>query len=331
MTRMRDAATQLLSAASSARDQLAQHNRLLVLELEEARARVRVLQVCNPPRTLHSIPDAVCVQDAVLAGANAPGIKENRFPGQVEAKARAAGGREFAPLSQHQQHQNSFTNSPALLLPQPYPATPAAAAAAHLEKSSAKRVPKLASSDTAAASSSPLSSAAAARRLASPLKASLVMQPAARVASPAEVARVAAAAAVAAEGARAAAAAAVAAEHASRAGLSLTRLHPSADSSREAGQLQQQEANFQSQQHQPSFTAAASVPSPSRTKASPATQAAAAAASAARLLRDLESSGEGSSSMEMARSCSGGEQGAGAVAAGVTSRQQLLLWMQVCC
>jgi hypothetical protein len=53
MTRMRDAAMQLLSAASSARDQLAQHNRLLILELEEARARVRVLQVCNPaPCTL---------------------------------------------------------------------------------------------------------------------------------------------------------------------------------------------------------------------------------------------------------------------------------------
>ena len=48
MARMRDAAMQLLSAASSARDQLAQHNRLLILELEEARARVRVLQVCNP-------------------------------------------------------------------------------------------------------------------------------------------------------------------------------------------------------------------------------------------------------------------------------------------
>ena len=45
MTRMRDAAVQLLTATSSSRDSLARHNHLLVLELEEARARVRVLQV----------------------------------------------------------------------------------------------------------------------------------------------------------------------------------------------------------------------------------------------------------------------------------------------
>ena len=49
MTRMRDAAVQLLVASSACRDSLAQHNRLLVLELEEARARIRVLQVPLPP------------------------------------------------------------------------------------------------------------------------------------------------------------------------------------------------------------------------------------------------------------------------------------------
>jgi hypothetical protein len=47
MTRMRDAAVELLSAASTARDNLSRHNQLLVLELEEARARVRVLQVLS--------------------------------------------------------------------------------------------------------------------------------------------------------------------------------------------------------------------------------------------------------------------------------------------
>ncbi len=50
MTRMRDAAVQLLTATSSSRDSLSRHNHLLVLELEEARARVRVLQVqCTAP------------------------------------------------------------------------------------------------------------------------------------------------------------------------------------------------------------------------------------------------------------------------------------------
>ncbi len=49
MTRMRDAAVQLLVASSACRDSLAQHNRLLILELEEARARIRVLQVSLPP------------------------------------------------------------------------------------------------------------------------------------------------------------------------------------------------------------------------------------------------------------------------------------------
>ena len=50
MTRMRDAAVQLLTATYSARDSLSRHNHLLVLELEEARARVRVLQVqCTAP------------------------------------------------------------------------------------------------------------------------------------------------------------------------------------------------------------------------------------------------------------------------------------------
>ena len=49
MTRMRDAAVQLLVASSAARDSLALHNRVLVLELEDARARIRVLQVLPPP------------------------------------------------------------------------------------------------------------------------------------------------------------------------------------------------------------------------------------------------------------------------------------------
>jgi len=50
MTRMRDAAVQLLVATSAARDSLARHNHLMVLELQEAHARVRVLQVCNCSR-----------------------------------------------------------------------------------------------------------------------------------------------------------------------------------------------------------------------------------------------------------------------------------------
>ena len=93
--------------SSSSREQLDQHNRMPVLELEEARARVRVLQVCNSAPCTLFLVRCVCRMPS-SPWANAPGcIKENRFPAQVEARARlrAAGGRELAPLSLHEQHR----------------------------------------------------------------------------------------------------------------------------------------------------------------------------------------------------------------------------------
>jgi hypothetical protein len=352
MTRMRDAAVQLLAASSAERDSLARHNQLLVLELEEARARVRVLQVRSPaiivPRTrLRDVScffllllNALYFQHAVLSKLTQPGAKENMSPGYLESKTLAAAGRDFAPSTRQEQHQSSFTHSPAHLLPQPYPATPAPVSLPANAKSSLKRSQHRAAlsapSPAAAGDSGAIAASARVRPVTSPLKASgaplsplkasLVVQPAARVASPAKMSRVAAAAAVT-------------AEQVARMALPLPPLHSpghvmqhAEDNHHHQQQQQQQEATRYRQLHSdPPAVQAPPVPSPTRRAASSASHAAAAAAaaeSASKLLRDLDSSGSRLSVDNGSESL--GVRGARAAApAGVTSREQLLLWMQV--
>lgn len=225
----------------------------------------------------------------------------------VHAKSFAAHGRGLgASTLQHQQqrHHSSFTSSPALLLPLPHPATPTPAALSLHAKSGHKRIHH----STPVALSPP--AAAHARSIVSPLKASLVVQPAARVASPAEVARVAAAAAVA-------------VEQVSRAGLSLPQIrspgHDRVEAVHRQHDRQQHTAGGRLHGLAQVPPHAAAAQSHARPPLSPTSHAIAAAESASRLLHDLDSSG-GDHSL-------GGKFTAGAA---VTSKEQLLAWMKVC-
>jgi hypothetical protein len=215
-------------------------------------------------------------QRAVLSKISLPSSKENTFPANVEASALR---------QQHDKCHNSFTSSPAVLLPQPYPATPANRPSQHRALS-------------------PLPAAAPA---ASPLKASLVVQPAARVASPVKVPRVSAAAAVA-------------AEQGSRLRLAPTQATSSGVIGPMVDNQQQPEVNFQGQ----------GSPRSSRVRApsSPRAAAAAAAESASRLLQHLDCSTCSASVDGMESSSSRGTE---PLPVGITSREQLLLWMQVSC
>ena len=299
MTRMRDAAVQLLVASSASRDSLAQHNRLLVLELEEARARIRVLQVWQPRFVSCMYCVLTDLQHAVVLQASVG--QENVVP--IHAKSFAAHGRGLgaSTLQHQQQHRHSsFTSSPALLLPLPHPTTPTPAPLPLHAKSSHKRIHH----GTPVALSPPAAAASAAahtRSVVSPLKASLVVQPAARVASPAEVARVAAAAAVA-------------VEQVSRAGLSLPQLRSPGHDRVEVVHRRQEAAEGRLQGSTEAPPHAAAAQSHARPPLSPTSHAIAAAESASRLLHDLDSSG-------------GGHFTGGAA---VTSKEQLLAWMKVC-
>jgi hypothetical protein len=247
-------------------------------------------------------------------------------PGHPPTKTVAAACRDFAPSSQHEQLHSSFTHSPARLLPQPYPATPVPETLPLPSKSGLKRVQQRhlhSPSSPAAAAAAAVAASAHAGPVVSPLKASLVVQPAARVASPAKVARVAAAAAVT-------------AEHASRAGLPLPQLRSPGRATKDEGdsQQQQQEARHRLQGHSEQQPAMPEHPtrSPARYREPSAYHA---AESASKLLRDLDSSGGGMSSVENGDSVLNG--GGSVVGSGlraalplrVTSREQLLRWMQV--
>ncbi len=261
------------------------------------------------PPSLHAslmLNNAACPQHAVLS-------KGNAILSRSDKPSSAAPRSDVALLPLHQRHHTSFTNSPAVLLPQPYPATPTPplppkSIHKRLQRAPGQALPSAAATPSPPAAAATAATAAATSPLAqprvvlSPLKASLIVQPAARVASPAEVARVAAAAAVA-------------AEQVSRAGLSLMQLRSPGHEKLPAVERRQQqddESGMHAQAERPRSSALA------------------AAASASRLLQELDSSGGGVSSGEVGGDRLRERAAAGAAAVEVTSREQLLQWMKVC-